>query len=381
MKPRLYTPGPTPVPEQVNLKIIEPVIHHRTKEFRDLFARIQAKLQYVFQTQEDVFVLASSGTGAMEAAVANFLSRSDRALTIEGGKFGERWGELCEAYGIAVHRHKLGSGCSCELKELEELLRKDPGYDAIFLTHCETSTSGVLDLQAVAEVIHRNSTALIVVDGITSVGVLPMKMDEWGIDVVVSASQKAFRCPTGLAFIACSEKAWAAVESSDLPRYYFDMSKMKGSLANQNTPFTPATSLLFGLDEALKMMHDEGIENIWEKHRMLGAAFRSAVESLGLEIFSENPSDSLTAIKIPDSLLEQNLVRLLKDKGCVVAGGQGELKNRIFRISHMGYCNADDLSAVLSALEEVLISCGWSVKPGMAAAKFQQMLTSNSGNA
>ena len=375
MKTRLFTPGPTPVPEKVALRMAQPIIHHRTAEFRQLLERVSERLRAVFQTENDVFVLTASGTGAMEAAVANVLRRSAKALTVEAGKFGERWGELCEAYGVAVERKKLEWGHALTPEQMEDFLREEPGYSAVFLTHSETSTGVAIDLEAIARAIRRHSEALIVVDGITSVGAMPLHMDAWGVDVVVSGSQKGFMCPPGLSFIACSSRAWEAVERGALPRYYFDLRKAKSSLKDQNTPFTPAISLLTGLDEALAMLISEGIENVWWRHDRLARATRAAVRALGLELFAERPSNALTAVKIPEDLRGRDLVGQLKSRGFIVAGGQAKLKGKIFRISHLGYYDEGDMLAVLAALEDVLRQAGRPLAPGTALSAFRKATT------
>jgi len=374
---KLLTPGPTLISDNVIAKMARPMIHHRTKEFRELFGRVQAGLKEIFQTKEDVIVLTSSGTGAMEAAITNLFKKGDKALTIEMGKFSERWGELCEAFEIPVSRHRLEWGRSCSPIELENLLKQSSDYKAICVTHCETSTAAIVDLEAVAKVIHEHSDALIVVDGIASVGVIPLLMDSWGLDVVISASQKAFGCPAGLAFIACSKRAWKAVESGNRHRFYFDLRKAKDSHASSDTPFTPAISLFFGLEEALQTMVSEGIQTIWSKHKTLASAFRAAVIQLGFELLADIPSDSVTAIKIPDSLKEDNLKERLKEKGFAVVGGQGKLKGEILRISHMGDVDADDLSGFLNSIEEILIERGWKVQKGITESKFQNLVQTN----
>jgi len=375
MKIRLFTPGPTPVPAGVALRMARPIIHHRTAEFRQLLERVEDRLRTVFQTREDVFVLAASGTGAMEAAVANVLHRSARVLTVEAGKFGERWGELCEAYGVAVDHKKLEWGKVLTPELMEHFLQENADYDAVFLTHSETSTGVAIDLEAIARVIRQRSRALIVADGITAVGAIPVKMDEWGVDVVVSGSQKGFMCPPGLSFIACSRRAWQAVEAGDLPRYYFDLRKAKKSLADQNTPFTPAISLLVGLDEALAMIEQEGIEQVWRRHARLARGTREAVKALNLPLLAERPSDALTAVVIPDELRDQDIVGRLKKRGFVVAGGQGKLKGKIFRISHLGYYDEEEMLTVLSALEDTLREVGWPVAPGTAVKVFRETVT------
>ncbi len=372
MKTRLFTPGPTPVPERVALRMAEPIIHHRTKDFRELLERVERRLRLVFQTEQEVYILTASGTGAMEAAVANLFCQGERALTIEAGKFGERWGELCEAYGVPVQRHGLEWGRAIQPEEIEVLLQGDSDYKAVFLTHSETSSGVAIDLPRIAEAIRRHSDALIVVDGITAVGAMPLKMDEWGIDVVVSGSQKGFMCPPGLAFIACSARAREAIENADRPRYYFDLRKASKSLVEQNTPFTPAITLLIGLDEALAMIEKEGLERVWQRHARLAAGTRAAVKSLGLQLLADQPSNALTAVIIPDPLLHKDIVGQMKKRGFIVAGGQGKLKGKIFRISHLGYYDEEEMLTVLSVLEDVLLDSGWEFAPGTGVAAFRR---------
>ncbi|HDL18825.1 MAG TPA: alanine--glyoxylate aminotransferase family protein [Bacteroidetes bacterium] len=356
---KLFTPGPTPIPERVLAKMSEPIFHHRTDEFKILLNRIEKKLQTVFCTKNPVYILTSSGSGAMEAAVVNLFRKGDKALTIETGKFGQRWGELCLANGIPVVRHQIEWGATPQPDEVKTWLTADGDFKAVFLTHSETSTGAALPLQEIAKVIKKNSSALIIVDGITSVSALPLKMDDWELDLVISASQKGFMCPPGLAFVACSEKAQTAINNSDLPRYYFDLRKYAQALESDFTPFTPATTLLSVLDEALTMMTEEGLHSIWQRHQKLATGTRAAMRALGLELLAKNPSNALTAVKIPKALREKNILQLLAEQGFIVAGGQCKLKDQILRISHLGYYNENDIIALIRALEDVLSRSGW----------------------
>ena len=372
MKTRLFTPGPTPVPEKVTNRMAEPILHHRTKEFSDIFVEVSDILRELFQTQEDVYILAASGTGAMEAAVANHLNPGDEVLTIEGGKFGERWGELCETYGVKVTRIAVPWGKAFTPDEMASELKKKSDYKAVLMTHSETSTGVAIDLETMARVVRQNSEALIIVDGITSIGAMPLKMDDWGVDVVVTGSQKGLMIPPGLAFIACSKRAWKAVEASTQPRYYFDLLKARKSLKVQTTPFTPAVTLIVGLLEALKMIRSEGVEAVWRRHAILAESTRKAIQALGLELLADSPSNAVTAVKIPESLQEAGIDTRLKAKGIIAAGGQGKLKGKIFRISHLGYYDVQDMLSAISVLEEVLQDMEWPITPGEGVGTLQK---------
>ena len=371
MKTRLFTPGPTPVPENVMNQMARPILHHRTAEFSAIFAEASEILKELFQTKEDVYILASSGTGAMEAAVANHLNPGDEVLTIEGGKFGERWGELCEAYGVKATRRAVPWGKAFTPEEMAEELEKKSDYKAVLVTHSETSTGVAIDLEGIAQVVHEKSSALLIVDGITSVGAMPVKMDAWGLDVVVTGSQKGLMIPPGLAFIASSQRAWQAVEKCTQPRYYWDLRKARKSLEGQTTPFTPAVTLVVGLLEALRMIRTEGVEAVWQRHAVLAEATRRALRALGLELLADRPSNAVTAVKIPESLLEAGIDKRLKAKGIIAAGGQGKLKGKIFRISHLGYYDVQDMLAAISVLEEVLREVGWNFEAGIGVKTLQ----------
>lgn len=371
MKIRLFTPGPTPVPEKVMTRMADPILHHRTKEFSNIFTEVSEILKDLFQTKEDVIILTSSGTGAMEAAVANHLNPGDEVLTIEGGKFGERWGELCEAYGVKAVRKAVPWGKAFTPDEMRETLEKKSDYKAVLLTHSETSTGAAIDLRKISEVIHAKSDALIIVDGITSIGAMPLKMDAWGLDVVITGSQKGLMIPPGLAFIALSRRALNAMEACRQPRYYFDLRKAVKSLQSRTTPFTPAVTLITGLLEALRMIQTEGLENVWKRHAILADSTRKAVRALGLELLADSPSNALTAVKIPELLLSAGIDGRMKAKGVIVAGGQSKLKGKIFRISHLGYYDIQDMFAAIGTLEEVLQEENWNFEPGTGVKVLQ----------
>ena len=365
MKSRLFTPGPTPVPESVMLKMAAPIIHHRHVEFTEILSRVTDNLRYLFQTGGDVLTLTSSGTGAMEAAVCNLHSPGDQALFVNGGKFGERWGELLRTYGVQAIELTVPWGDSVSAGQIAEALSQNPAIKAVYLTHSETSTGAATDIRSVSEVIRKSSQALIVVDGITAVGAMELRMDEWGLDAVVTGSQKGLMIPPGLAFIAMSERAWKTAESSTAPRYYFDLNKARKSLKSNDTPWTPAISLVIGVDEALSIVKKEGIESVWKRHQRLSGAMRAAATALGLKLLAKNPSPALTALWIPESVDAKRFNTVLKKTyGITVAGGQGHLTGKIFRISHLGYYDELDITTMASALEMTLKECGYRFESG-----------------
>lgn len=375
MKKRLFTPGPTPVPEHIMLTMAEPMIHHRHPEFIALFQRVNDNLKYLFQTTQDVFTLTSSGTGAMEAAVCNLLSAGDAIIYVNAGKFGERWGELCRAYGVKANEIVVEWGQSVNPANITQALKQHPHCKAVLVTHSETSTGAAQDVQAIARTVRDNSDALVVVDGITSVGALELRMDAWGLDVVMTGSQKGLMIPPGLAFVAFSERAWKRVESATLPRYYFDLRAARKALQTSETPWTPAISLLVGLDSALQMIREEGIEAIWKRHAVLAESIRAGCKALGFRLLAACPSNALTAVYFPEGIDAKQFSTILKQKYAItVAGGQGSLKGKIFRISHLGYYDVLDAVTVVSALEMTLKDCRWKFDHGAGVRAVQSVL-------
>ncbi len=347
------------------LKMAEPIIHHRHPEFAELFTRVNNNLKYLFQTSGDVLTLTSSGTGGMEAIVCNLHRAGDTALYVNGGKFGERWGEILTTYGVQAIEVKVEWGSSVSTDQIVEALKKNAAASAVYLTQSETSTGSATDVKAITKDVHDNSKAAVVVDGITAVGATELRMDEWGVDAVVTGSQKGLMIPPGLAFVALSERAWKMAENSSLPRYYFDLKKAKKAVKDNDTPWTPAISLVIGVDEALEMIRAEGIENVWKRHERLASSIRSAVNALGLSVLARCPSNALTAVTIPGSVDAKLFNKTLKNKyGITVAGGQGHLKGKIFRISHLGYYDELDMTAMISALELTLKDCGYTFDLG-----------------
>ena len=377
MKTRLFTPGPTPVPQDVLLEMAKPITHHRLPVYEESFANVNKGLKYIFQTQNDVYTLTSSGTGGMEAAVSNLLKRGDRALVVRGGKFGERWGELCEAYGIEFTPIDIEWGKSINPQQVADALREKPGIRAVFTTPRETSTGALNDIEAIGEAV-KNHDALLIVDAITGIGVHSLKFDEWRVDAAVTGSQKGLMIPPGLAFVSLSDRAWDAVETSDLPKYYFSFEKARKALEKGQNPFTPALTLVMGLELALGQIEAEGLAQLFKRHERLAEATRVGVKALGLELLAEKPSNVLTAVKVPEGIDGKALVSYLRnDLGILFAGGQGHLKGRIFRIAHIGYFDDFDILIAIGGLERALKAVGHDVKLGAGLAATQDYLGSN----
>lgn len=364
-KTYLLTPGPTPLPPQVCEAQARPIIHHRTPQFQAVLKEVTEGLKYVFQTNNDCLIFASSGTGAMEAAVVNLLSPADTVITVEGGKFGERWTEICQAYAINCDVIKVEWGKAVQPQEIEKRLKANPKIKAVFTTLCETSTGVTNDIEAIGKLV-KNYDAALVVDAISGLGAIPLATDAWSIDIVVSGSQKGLMLPPGLSFISISQKAWQMLGESRCPKYYFDLKEAKKALDKTDTPFTPAISLVMALDESLKMIRQEGLENIFSRHRKMAEATRAAMKALDLDLFAPTAaSDVVTAVKVPQGIDGEKMVKTMRDTyGVTIAGGQAELKGKVFRIAHMGYIEEFDIIVAVSCLEKVLHQMGYKFELG-----------------
>ncbi|MCX5669492.1 MAG: alanine--glyoxylate aminotransferase family protein [Candidatus Omnitrophica bacterium] len=371
-KEYLLTPGPTPLPPQISLAMAKPIIHHRTPQFQEILKEASLGLKLVFQTVNDVFIISSSGTGAMEAAVINLLSAGDHALVVQGGKFGERWTEIAKAYGINPEIIDVEWGKAVSPEEIKRRLKSNPQIKAVFTTLCETSTGVDNDIAVIAGIV-KESSAVLVVDAISGLGAVDLKTDAWGVDVVVAGSQKGLMLPPGLGFISVSPKAWKLVEASKSSRYYLDLRKAKKALDKNDTPFTSSITLIVALNEALKMMQEDGLENIFKRHKAMANATRSAMIALGLELFAPTAaSDGVTAVKVPAGIDGEKLVKTMRDTyGVTIAGGQDELKGKVFRIAHMGFIAESDIIIGLSCLEKVLTQMGYkfTLGTGISAAE------------
>ena len=373
-KYRLLSPGPTPVPEKVLLKMAETIIHHRTPQFQAVLKDVHVKLKKVFQTENPVLMLASSGTGAMETSVVNFLSKGDKALVVNGGKFGERFGEICKAYGVEVVSYDVAWGDAADPETIAKLLKDNSDIKVVYSTLCETSTGVANDIKAIAAVVSKTD-AIMVVDAISGLSADEFKPDEWGVDVVVSGSQKGFMLPPGLGFISVSKKAEKLIESSDLPKFYFSLKAGLKSHAKDDTPWTPAVSLIQGLDLVLDMMLSEGLDNVLERHARLANATREAIKAMGIELFAKRPSNAVTSAKVPEGVDGGALVKKMRDEqGVTIAGGQAELKGKIFRVAHLGYMDEYDTITAIAGIEMVLKQLGYDIKLGSGVAKAQELL-------
>ncbi len=370
----LLTPGPTPLPPQVSEAMARPIIHHRTPQFQAVLKEAGEGLKYVFQTQNDVFILASSGTGAMEAAVINLLSAGDTAITIQAGKFGERWTEICLAYGVNTEVVDVEWGKAVTPAEIEKRLKANPKIKAVFATLCETSTGASTDIEALGKII-KDTGAVLVVDAISGLGAIDLKTDAWFCDVVVSGSQKGLMLPPGLGFISVSPKAWKLIEAAKSPRYYFDLRAAKKAWASTDTTFTPAITLIIALNETLRMIKQDGLENVFLRHNKMAQATRTAAKALGLELFAPTAaSDVVTAVKVPSGLDGEKLVKTMRDTyGITIAGGQSELKGKVFRIAHMGFIEEFDIIAGISCLEKVLVQMGYKFQLGAGVKAAEEM--------
>lgn len=372
----VMTPGPTPVPPEILLAMAQPIIHHRGPQFKGILSEVREGLKYVFQTKNEVLIFTSSGTGAMEGAVTNTLSPGDKALVVRGGKFGERWTEICMAYGIKVDNVDIEWGRSVDPDQIQKRLKKDPSIRAVFTQAHETSTGVKYPIMEIGDIINKYEDTLIIVDAISAIGVFDIPVDAWHLDIVVGGSQKALMLPPGLSFVSVSDRAWRFVKRSQLPKYYFDFLKERRSISKNQGAYTSPVSLIIGLKESLNMIKKEGLQTIFKHHKRLSAATKAAVNAVGLKLYSkENPSEALTAIEAPEGIDGQKIVSIMREKyGITVAGGQGQAKGKIFRISHMGYIDAFDIIATISALELTLNELGYIVALGVGVKAAEEVL-------
>ncbi len=380
-KEYLLAPGPTPVPPEALSVMGKPIFHHRTGRYRKIFQDVSEKLKTVFQTKNDVLTFTSSGTGAMESSVVNLLSPGDTALTVSAGKFGERWAALCKAYGVKAQEIKVPYGYAVDPQEIAKALKADKNIKAVYTTLCETSTGVLTDIKAIGEIV-RDTQAVLVVDAISGLGADDLQTDAWGVDVVVSGSQKGLMIPPGLAFASLSAKAWKLEEKSTLPKFYFSYKKAKKSLADFDNPFTPAITLVVALQESLKLIAAEGLDNVLKRHAKLAAATRAGVKALGLELFSPlAPANTVTAVKVPAGVDGVKLVKDLRDElGITLAGGQGDdMKGKLFRVAHLGYVNEFDVIVAMSAIEMILDKQGFRFTAGAGVKAAQETILEGSG--
>src|SRR6476661_2385260 len=369
----LMIPGPTPVPEAALLAMAKHPMGHRSKEFDAIFAECTENLKWLHQTKSDVLSLTVSGTGAMEAGIINFLSAGDRVLVGCNGKFGERWAEVAEAYGLNAEIIKAEWGQPLDPEHFREKLEADTEKQikAVIITHSETSTGVLNDLETINRHVKAHGEALIMVDAVTSLGAVNIPMDAWGIDVIASGSQKAYMIPPGLGFVAVSPKAWEAYKTAKLPRYYLDLGKYRKDAAKNTTPFTPPVNLIMALQTALQMMQAEGLEGIFSRHQRLMNATREAMKALGLPLLAPDGAGSPAITAVAPTSVDAEQVRAVMKKhfDIVLAGGQDHLKGKIFRIGHLGFVSDRDLLAAIASLEATLRELGSeSFTPGAGVA-------------
>jgi len=362
----LFAPGPSPIPPKVLLAMAEPIIHHRAPAYVKVLEEVREGLKYLFQTKNEVLIFASSGTGAMEGAVSNTLCAEDKALVVQGGKFGERWGQICKAYGVHAKIIHVEWGKAVDPDMIRKALEVEPTIKAVFIQASETSTGVKHPVREIAEIVRNYENTILVVDAITGIGVFDLPTDKWNLDIVIGGSQKALMLPPGLSFVALSDKAWNLVEKSTLPKYYFDFEKELKNIKNNQSAYTPAVSLVVGLREVLHQIREEGLENVFARTERIAQAVREAMRALGLQLFApDSPSNAVTAVIAPDNIDGQNIVKILREKhNITIAGGQDQAKGKIFRIAHCGYMDTFDIVSVVSAVEMALKELGHAVEFG-----------------
>lgn len=374
MKPRLLTPGPTPVPEETLLELARPVFYHRSPEFLAILNEVQEDLRYVYQTRNPVVTLTSSGTGGMEAALVTAVPQGGKVICLIAGRWGERWRNLCKAFGHECISIAVPYGKDVPPELLVKALKEHPDAAAVCATLCETATGVGCDIAAFGKLV-ANTSALLLVDGISGLGAMECRTDDWHIDLCVTGSQKALMMPPGLAFVSVSDKAVKAMEkNTKAPTFYFDLRKYLAKLKESDTPWTPANTLIKAMRQSLKRIRAEGIENVWRRHERLAEAARAGMTGAGLELFAERPAAGLTVASVPAGLDGNELLKRLEKKyGLKLANGQDTLKGKIIRLSHMGYCDQFDVLAALGGLELVLLEMGFPTEPGAAVSAAQRV--------
>jgi serine---pyruvate transaminase len=376
-KYRLMSPGPTPIPPEVSAAGALPIIHHRTPEFGEVFTRVNENLKRVFLTENDVFTYAASGTGAFEGAIQNLFSPGDKVLVVNNGNFGDRWVKMSKAFSLEVTELKYDWGLKADNDEVAETLANEPGIKAAMCVLSETSTGTVNDIEGFAKAAEN---VISIIDAVSGLGACTLRTDEWGVDVVIAGSQKALMTPPGLGFVSVSERALRAHEEARMPRYYFDWTAAKKAYAKDppQTAWTPAVSLIIQLDIALRQLLEEGIENVFERHVLLGRAAREGIKGMGLKLFGpdEDMNSAVTAANVPEGIDGKQLVRLVfREHGIQVAGGQGPMEGRIFRIGHCGFFDSYDIIATIAAAELALESLDYPVELGSGVGAAQRVFS------
>lgn len=373
-KNHLIAPGPTQVSPAALAALAQPAIHHRGPTFKKIYKRVRNGLKWIFQTKGEVLSLTCSGTGAFEAVFTNFTCQKDTVICIGGGKFSDRWSEMAMAFELNVINVDVEWGEGVNLSKLSQALEENENVSMVTMCASETSSGVYQPVQEVAKLVNEKENTLLALDGITAVGVHNIPMDEWGIDIVISGSQKAFSLPPGLAFIAASSEAWKRIERSDHRRYYFDLRKEYKKVFEDQTAFTPASATIVALDVVLEEMQVEGRENIFIRHALLSKATIAGGKALGCTLFPSHASHSVTALRVPEGILAPEAIKIMREKdGVVVAGGQEHLKPFLIRIGHMGYADFADVLVALASLENALNDLGYQVMAGAGVAAAQKV--------
>lgn len=371
----LRIPGPSPIPPSVQQAMSQPMIGHRGAEAEQLIKGIKPRLKKVFGTKQDVFIITGSGTSGLEAAVVNAVSAGDEVLVIVSGSFGERFVQICEAHQVVVHRFEVPLGEAVNPKDVQQFLSEHEQIKAVFATYCETSTAVINPVDKISKIVHDHSEALMIVDGVSCVGGIETKMDKWGIDIFITGSQKAMMLPAGLNFVAVSDRAWQVIEKNDHSRFYLDLRKYRDSLQANSTPFTPGLSLIFGLDQVLTLMEEEGLAEVYSRHQLMKEMVREAMRALDIPLLTndEVASPTVTAIRPDDFDGEELRKQVREDFNLDLAGGQHALKGKIVRIGHMGYCTPADVLQMISLIEVGLQRIGKAIQPGAGVARAQEI--------
>ncbi len=380
-KEYLITPGPTPVPPEVLLSQARPIIHHRTPEYTKIFVECLEGLKYIFETKNDVLIYACSGTGVMESAVANLFSAGDKVIVTANGKFGDRFIKLAQTYGLNVITLEYDWDKVVNPADIEKTLSENPDTKGVFVTQSETSTGVLNDVKTIGQIV-KNTDAVFVVDSITGIGAVETKTDEWNLDVVMTGSQKGLMLPPGLAAVSVSQKAWKMAEKSTLPKFYFSWAKAKAALDKKEpqNAFTPAVSLIVGLAESLKIMREEGIENIIKRHAHLAEAMRAGVVAIGLKLFAppEGRGNAVTPVWVPEGVDGKAIPKVMSSKyGVTITGGQDHLAGKIFRLGHLGYYDKFDITTTLAALEMTLKELGYEFQMGESLKAAEEVFMEN----
>lgn len=352
----MLTTGPVPISERVRSALSQPMLYHRDNDFVEIFNRVVENMQYFLQTGNDVILLTSSGTGGMEAAISNLFSPGEEVIIVENGKFSERWSQIAKVFQLKVHSIPVPWGQSVNLTRLKQAIHEVPNVKGIFLTHCESSTGALTNVELLVPEIRKLSSALVIVDAISTAGVVPLKMDSWQIDVLVTASQKGLGIPPGLAFVALNNRAWQRSEQADLPRFYFDFSKARQAISlSRGAAYTPAIPIIYAADAALSDIKQTSLETIWEERRVFAQSVRERISGMGLPIFPDEPADGLTVVKTAPSFSANKIIEKLKQEyRIIVSRGQGQLQDQVLRIGHLVKIEQRELNQFYKALETIL---------------------------